>query len=378
MTNHDTVNAFRARRLVALFKAAAIEDCDECAETAAITTDIAIHGLAAPWGSTGDGRAIAKDALTWDLSEPIPIIFDRDDGDHTGAIVGKVDAFRTDSDGVHMEGRLLATEDPEAGAAVARVAELIESHAIGWSVMIDDEIVEVVHREPTVTESADGTITARFRRDDDMSTITSGRIRHLALVDTAAFGNAFPMMGPAPVNAAAVMVATYPAEHFKPFVNDDPKNGIPLQVTKDGHVWGQLAGQGCYRDGTGKTCKSYTPDPDREMKNFHTSSIELDDGSRIRVGTLRAGGLHAPLSVDINGQRQHHENSTTVWAVVRAYDDAYGRLCVTGSVVPGLDPGFVNQAAAVPVSIERWPIPGVPGVTLCGAVSVPIAAWPVI
>lgn len=376
MTHKDTVAAFKARRLIAQFQAA--RECADCPDVAAVTADIPIHGLAAPWGSTGDGRAIAKDALSWDLSEPIAIIWDRTDGDHTGTVVGVVDSFRSDTDGVHVEARLLATEDPQASADVMRVAELIEAHAIGWSVMLDDEEMEVVHREPVITESADGTITARFRRDDDMTTITAGRIRHLALVDTAAFGNAYPIMGMAPVNAAAVMVATYPKAHFEKFINDDPKNGLPLTVTREGHVYGQIAGTGCYRDGTGKTCKTYTPDPDREMRNFHTSTVELDDGSRIRVGVLTAGGLHSPLSVDINGQRQHRENSTTVWAVVRAWDDAYGRLCVTGSVVPGLDPGFVNQAAACPISIERWPVPGVPGVTLAGALSVPVPAWPVI
>jgi len=371
-----TAAVFRARRLAAGLRQ--LGGCTDCPPDVAATEDIPIHGLAAPWGQTGDGRAIAKDSLTWNLDEPIPIIFDRRDGDHTGAIVGRVDRLWPDDTGVWMEGRLLATADPEASADVARVAELINEHAIGWSVMLDDEEQEVVHREPQITESSDGTITARFRRDDDLMTVTAGRIRHLALVDTAAFGQAFPIMGFAPVNAATATVATYPAEHFERFVNDDPARGVPLQVETDGHVWGQIAGTGCYRDGSGQTCKKYTPDPDREMKNFHTSTVRLDDGNSIRVGLITAGGLHSPLTVDIAGQRQHRENSTTAWAVVRAWDDAFGRLCVAGSVIPGLDPGFVNQAAACPVSIERWPVPGVAGLTLAGALSVPSPAWPVL
>jgi hypothetical protein len=370
-----TAAVFRARRLAAGLR---LLDCADCAEVAAIGEDIPIHGLAAPWGQTGDGRAIQKDSLTWNLDEPIPIIFDRRDGDHSGAIVGRIDRLWPDQTGVWMEGRLLATADPEASADVARVAELIGQHAIGWSVMLDDEEQEVVHREPVVTESADGTITARFRRDDDLMTIVAGRIRHLALVDTAAFGQAFPIMGLAPVNASTVTVATYPAAHFEKFINDDASRGVPLQVDPDGRVWGQIAGQGCYRDGSGQTCKKYTPDPDREMRNFHTSTIHTDTGASIRVGLITAGGLHAPLTADINGQRAHRENSTTAWAVVRAWDDAFGRLCVAGSIIPGLDPGFVNQAAACPVSIERWPVPGVPGLTLAGALSVPSPAWPVL
>jgi hypothetical protein len=372
--NHsDTVNAFKIRRLVNTFRAR--RDCTDCAETAApVTEDIPVHGLAAPWGLTGDGRAIAKDALTWDVETPIPLKLG-----HEGPVVGKVFRFRSDNDGVHVEeGSLLATEDEETATNVRRVVEMIETGTVGWSVMLDDEVQEVTHREPVITESSDGTLTAIFRRDDDLSTIIEGRIRHLAFEDTAAYPKAIPRLGLAPVNAAAVTVATYPRAHFEKFVNDSPKDGVPLQVTKDGHVFGQIAGQGCYRDGTGKTCKQYSPDPDREMKQFHTSTVELDDGSRIRVGTLTAGGLHSPLSVGIDGQRQHRENSQTVWAVVRAWDDAYGRLCVSGSVVPGLDQGFVNQAAACPVSIERWPIPGVSGVTLVGALSVPMPAWPVI
>jgi hypothetical protein len=174
---------------------------------------------------------------------------------------------------------------------------------------------------------------------------------------------------------AAAAVATYPPEHFE--VWDGGKENTPLQVTKDGRVFGMVAGTGCFRNGDTSSCFKYEKDPDPKMSNFHTGSVTLDNGEVIRVGALVAGTMHANTTMTLQEQRRHHEDTSRAWALVRAFEDSRGRLCVTGSVIPGLDPTFQAQAASSPISIERWPVPGVRGTTLVGAVSVISPAWPV-
>lgn len=372
----STIDRFKARRLLARFKAAA--QCTECDDpvTAALGEDIELHGLAMPYGlATGDGRMTRPGALTWNLTESsVPLIWDRYDGDHSAMIVGKVDALRADDSGLYVErARLLGTDDPEAGAAVARVAELIEAGALGWSVNLDDVDSETTYRESVMVENGDGSVTVRSSTSDVMTVITAGQLRHIALVDTPAFPGARPILGPMPVNAAAAMVATYPAEHFERWHSD---SWVPLTVDPDGRVWGHGAGGGCFR-GNSKVCQTYSADPDPKMKNFHTGTATLSNGSVIRVGALTAAALHADALGPVEAQRRHHEDSSTVWAKVVAWDDERGRLCVSGSVVPGLSETFMAQVAGLPISVEKWPVPGVSGLTLVGAHTVNTPAWPV-
>lgn len=374
---NDTLGRFRAHRLVAAFKARR-EPCLECEEDAvtAAVNDVEIHGLAVPYDQpTGDGRMIASGSLVWDLEEEgVPIIWDRAEGDHTGAVVGRIDALRADDSGVWVESaRLFGTSDAESGAAVDRIVELIRENAVGWSVMLDDETTVSTFREAKMTENEDGSVTVTSSRSDMLHTITSGRLRHLAIVDTPAFPGARPVLGPAPVNAAVAAVSTYPAAHFEKW---DSEKLVPLQVSPDGRVWGHAAGDGCYR-GDSKVCRKYTPDPDAKMRNFHTGTVGLDNGSVIRVGALTAASLHADARGSLHEQRRHHEDSSTVWAKVIAWNDHKGRLCVSGSVVPGLSAEFLDQVAGLPLSVELWPVPGVPGLTLVGAHTVITPAWPV-
>lgn len=384
--SEDALTRYRAQRLIAEVRAAQEpptvepEPCDDCEDDAPVTAaspnDQLIHGVTVPFDlPTGDGRKVRAGVLTWDLEgSGVPIIWDREDGDHSGMILGRVDRFVDDGGAILSEARLFATEDPEAAAAVARVIELIGEGAIGWSVMIDDEEVVATFREPEVVD-VDGVTQVRFRADDQMFETVSGRIRHLALVDTAAWPTARPALGPLPVNASVAALATYQARHFDKWESDDL---VPLQVTADGRVFGHAAGAGCGRDGRKGTCDTYKADPDPAMRNFHTGTATLDNGAVIRVGALTCAGLHADIRMSHQEQRQHHENSTTVWAKVVAWNDAKGRLCVSGAVVPGLDSTLVAQVAGLPISPELWPVRGVKGLTMCGMHSVITPLWPVL
>lgn len=354
------------------------EDCEDCPPpvTAASPNDILISGVAVPYDTpTGDGRGVQAGALTWDLEEEgVPIIWDREDGDHSGMVLGRVDSFMDDGGAVLAEARLFDTEDPIAQAAVARVEELIAEGALGWSVMLDDEEVVATYKEPEVTEATDGTVTVRYKTSDQMQWTVAARIRHLALVDTPAWPSARPVLGPLPVNASVALMSTYPALHFDKWDSVDP---VPLQVTADGRVFGHAAGDGCYRNGSKAKCDRYSKDPDPAMRNFHTGTVTLDNGNAIRAGSLTCDSLHASISMSHNQQRQHHENTSTVWARVVAWNDKRGRLCISGSVVPGLDPEFLGRVAGLPLSVETWPVPGITGLTLVAAHTVVTPAWPV-
>lgn len=362
------------RKLAAKLRETDNEAC--CApETAASPDDILIHGMAVLYDTpSGDGRMIRSGALTWDLDvEGVPIIWDREDGDHSGMVLGRLDTAEDVGTGVMVTGRLFGTDDPVAKAAVARTVELVAENAVGWSIMLDNETVEVTIKDPDIVES-DGETLIRYSATDDMAVVTSGRLRHLAIVDTPAFPGARPVLGALDPVAASVGYL-FPSRHFDRWESRDP---VPLQVDSDGRIWGHAAGDGCFRDGNTAMCKKYTADPDPQMRNFHTGTATLDNGEVIRVGVLTHAGLHAPTTNwDVLAQRQHHENSTKVYAKVRAWNDSRGRLCVAGSLIPGLSESERAQVAGLPVSFEAWPVAGVRGLTLVGIHAVPTPALPV-
>lgn len=93
---------------------------------------------------TGDGRMLENGALWWE-NLPIPLIWDRQEGDHSAMVVGTVtNIFRDETTGnIHAEGTLSESEDAETRAAVMRVSELLEEGAVGVSIGLDSETVEL-------------------------------------------------------------------------------------------------------------------------------------------------------------------------------------------------------------------------------------------
>lgn len=371
-----TLSAFRARNLIADDSCLPCEQEQQAAAIVAAGKDILLHGLAVPYDTpTGDGRGVRKGALTYEADgQSVPLIWDRQDGDHTGMTLGVVDEWAVDNTGLYViSARLFGTDDPEASAAVSRVAELIEQNALGWSVMMDDEEVEIELKEPDYTEGPNGTVKIKYKTSDQMAWTTKARIRHLAIVDTPAWPGARPALGPMEALAAAARVATYPAAHFEKF---ESREVVPFQVTPDGRVFGHMAGEGCFRNGDTTQCKKYTADADPNLRNFHVATATLDNGEVIRVGSLTCASLHADTGLSLDQQRQYHENTSTVWARVVAWEDSRGRLCASGSIVPGLDELTLSKVAGAPISVEKWPVPGFSGLTLCGAHAVVSPAWP--
>lgn len=185
----------------------------------------------------------------------------------------------------------------------------------------------------------------------------------------------------APITAAATMVRNaivFPSTHFDTW-DADGREQTPLTFEADGRIYGHIAGQGCYKNGDMTTCNRYTRDPDPKLRNFHTWTTTLDDGRVIRTGALTAAARHADVRLPLEAARDYHENTSTVVARVRAWEDSRGRLAVAGSVVPGLDDTMLGQVAGAPVSIEQWPTMETGGRnTLSAAHLVVDPAWPVI
>lgn len=248
---------------------------------------------------TGDVRTLKYGSLTWDSDLlPIPIIWDPDNNDHDGVVVGYISELER-VDGMTTAVRPETVEEEDVAAVVA-----------------------------------------------------------------AAGSDALP------------------AEYFADF---KPSARTPLTVSEEDasglrRVYGHVAPFGvCHRSDMG-ACFQYPKDVDKQHRGFHTGQkITLSDGSSIRVGALTIGGKHidpnlARQGVDFREVGRHRDDANTVFAMVRAWEDAYG-LAVSGVVMPGVDRDTLFRAAASSPSVELWPSGR--GRTLVGVHLVPTPAWPV-
>lgn len=249
---------------------------------------------------TGDVRTLRYGSLTWDDELlPIPIIWDPENNDHDGVVVGYADSLE------RVDGMTSAVR-PEA--------------------VSEDDVEAVV---------------------------------------------------------AAAGSSALPASYFADF---KPKKRTPLTVSEEDanglrRIYGHAAPYGvCHRSDMG-ACFQYPKDVDKTHRGFHTGQqITLDDGSVVRVGALTIGGRHldpalARQGVDFSEVGRHRDDANTVFAMVRAWEDAYG-LAVSGVVMPGVDQDTLFRAAASAPSVELWPAGR--GRTLVGIHLVPTPAWPVV
>lgn len=169
------------------------------------------------------------------------------------------------------------------------------------------------------------------------------------------------------------------------FADFKPRAATPLTVTEEDEyglrrVYGHVAPYGvCHRSDMG-ACFQYPRDVDKQHKGFHTGQIvTLSDGTTVRVGALTLGGKHLDASLARQGvsyqdANNHRDNANTVFAMVRAWEDAYG-LAVSGVVMPDVEEADLFRAAASSPSVELWPAGR--GRTLVGIHLVPTPAWPV-
>lgn len=330
---------------------------------------------------TGDGRSINGGALVWDISpdNPAPMRFVLEDvGAHQGAVtVGNIESVsRRDGGVIWAEGDFdLASE---AGREAYRLVK--EKRQNGVSMDLDDVSFEVriaselfddiqaIMNDDGDAEvpqpNADGTITvATINSDDEIMVTTSARVRAATIVAVPAFASARIEVveesgpeedddtPPGSDELASVTAAAAPLAPPRSWFADQRLAGpTPLTITKEGHVYGHVALWGtCHISHTaGGKCIT-PPNSPSGYSWFHTGSLVLDDGSEVAVGHLTMGTGHAKDSLSAAEAASHYDNTGTVAADVRAYEDAFG-IAVTGGLRPRLTPEQVRDFRAAPIS----------------------------
>lgn len=326
-------------------------------------------GVLAPEATpTGDGRMFEDGALTWgDL--PIPLRHTpADSGGHDGAVsVGMIeDIWREEG---QIWGRGTFDLGSEAGREAARI---VSDSPRGVSVDLDDVDLEVrlaadalaEDMEPVEMDAPDedGRIVLyRWKADDELSVVTSGRIRAATILDIPAFIEAKIAVDPDAVATDVVVASSAaqpvarPASWFRQpeftaedlVVGPDGQTGCPLTITDDGRVYGHLAlWRTCH---TGYAAECVTP-PSSEAgyRYFHTGSTVTDAGD-IPTGRLTVDTLHAGRRLTATDTSAHYEHTGAAVADVVAGEDEHG-IWVAGAIRDGVTAEQVSALRSSPLS----------------------------
>lgn len=368
--------------------------------------------LAVEGEPTGDGRMIEHDALVWEGVTPFPILWDKDDGDHSGATLGAIEEVTRKPGGVIWgDGYLEDSDVPEFQALVDRAREVLEQGAVGVSLRMDSETVEMrVKRElieldaveqasidpPELETDSDGDriIVGRFSADDVLYVTTSARIRHLAIVDTAAiimddgarFGIAASGHLVTGAIAASAMSGDWSAYTWMgddpkfgepgidPRIKYDPDRGVwscPPTVTDDGHFFGHITPMGiCLR---GRPDKCVTP-PDGDLEGFMRGHAPFAGGKRTGVVVCGEGSNHCDVGIGAAMATQHYDKVGYAAADVRVGRDRYG-VWFSGMVRPGCPKDRVYELEASDVS-GHWEYTQAGRMTLVGLPAVNVGGFP--
>lgn len=381
-------------------------------------TRTAVSGpLAVEGEATGDGRLYEDGCFYWNDVLPIAIVWDSEDGDHSGAVLGAIESITRRPNGVIWgDGYVEDSDVPEFQDLVNRALEILSQGAVGVSLRYDSEVCEVrVKREliemeavesasvdPPETElddSEERIVVARFAADDVLYVTTSARVRHLAIVDTAAMvtraGERFGIAASGELRTTGAIAASALAGDWSQYawmaenpkfgdVNTDsrlrydPDRGLwscPPTLTDDGHYFGHITPMGiCLR---GRPDKCVTP-PDGDLEGFMRGRAPFAGGLRTGVVTV----------VD-RGQHGHCQTGIGVLAATAFYDGGWGAADVrvgrdqygiwfSGMARPGITKEQAYQLCAADVSGHwEYPLNGTRNrATLVGLPAVDVGGFP--
>lgn len=333
---------------------------------------------------TGDGRQFAAGAIQWSDTLPIPILFDRDDGDHSGATIGYIDTVWRDGTNIHGSGWLSVSDDPTTQADVNRATELLTEGAVGVSVGCDTTRGHIDMTEPSFEKVDDKTIRIPVAYDDAIITFTTARLRHLAIVDTAAVSSA-SLHIPTTTTGAIVASAAVSTRHYftnpnfgLPGVDDrlryDPDTGkwsCPPTVNGN-HFYGHIAPMGICLRGRVDKC---IPPPDADLNGFMRAYAPAAEGLRTGVVTLTTTEHgHSQVGVGAAEATQYYDTVGRGAADVCVGPDNYGTW-FSGMIRPGTSNDDRYALAASDVS-GHWEIGqrGIP--QLVGLPAVNVGGYP--
>jgi hypothetical protein len=185
--------------------------------------------------------------------------------------------------------------------------------------------------------------------------ITKGEIVGTTLVAMPAFGTVRFTLDderqPRDLGLVASAAAGFKPRVYNHRLFEDPKLARQTHLTMDddGRIFGHMAVFGqCHRS-VQSDCV-YVPRSPSGYAHFHTSPmVRLDDGRRISVGRLTAGGGHADPRLKPAPAAAHYDDVGTCFALVRAGEDEHG-IWVSGVAAPGASPEIIEQGLSAPLS----------------------------
>lgn len=373
-----------------------------------------VEGIIAVEGTpSGDGRMLANGSVEWDDAVlPVPLIWDRMEGDHSGMTVGAIAEVWRDGSDIWGRGWLSASEDEETQKAVVRVEELFEEGAVGNSVALDHVDLELRVKKSAITgsealdlpedpndleEDENGYATlGRMMADDALEVTTRGRLRHVAIVDTAALtgeaASKVKLRLVKPDEDEVIAVAASGSLRIVEFETDeaafeDPGFGVPGQddrllfdphnsrwstpptVLDDGRVFGHIAPWGiCVR---GRPDRCITP-PGADLDGFMRGRAPLAGGRR--TGTIVVAGSHCNVGVGAAEATRHYDKTGRAVADVVVGNDAYG-IWFAGRLRPGASDEDIYAFKSSDVS-GHWEVGANGQMTLCGLPAVNVGGFP--
>ena len=355
--------------------------------------------------ATGDGRLIDKGALFWELDNPTALRHvAKDVGAHDGASsVGRFTKIERQDDGaIYAEGTFdLGSEVGVEAARLVRdevttgVSMDLDSMAV--ELRVAKEVLDDMEGEPvevqTDEEDEDGMVTvAVIKPDDELSVMTSARIRAATLVAIPAFAGA-TIKGTDEVDvdldnlhggdkseedtvtaSADYMIAS--ARPSKPprawFDNPGLTEPTALHVTDEGRIYGHLAAWGTCHTGFANECMT-APHSASNYAYFRTGSVLTDDGE-VATGRITMDTKHAGRAMSASATVTHYENTGAGVADVAAGEDAYG-IWIAGAIRPGVTDEQVRTLRASPLSGDWRKVRG--SLELMAALAVNTPGFPV-
>lgn len=356
--------------------------------------------------ATGDGRLIDSGALYWELDNPTALRHvAKDVGAHDGASsVGRFTKIeRQDGGAIYAEGTFdLGSEVGVEAARLVRdevttgVSMDLDSMAVELRVarevlddMSDEEPVEVTTNE----EDEDGMVTvAVIRPDDELSVMTSARIRAATLVAIPAFAGA-TIKGTDEVevdldnlhggdrgdddavtaSADCLIASSRPARPPRSWFSDPGlTEPTPLHVTDDGRIYGHLAAWGTCHTGFADQCMT-APRSASNYAYFRTGAVLTDDGE-VPTGRITMDTKHAGRAMSASATITHYENTGAGVADVAAGEDQFG-IWLAGAIRPGVTDEQVRTLRASPLSGDWRKVRG--SLELMAALAVNTPGFPV-
>ena len=172
---------------------------------------------------------------------------------------------------------------------------------------------------------------------------------------------------------AAWLVATEAEYEEEAVEQRDGGLAIPMTVTADGHVYGNLARWEQCHVGYEDYCVA-PPESRAAYAHFNIGAVHCADGSVVAAGNAVVGCEHANLTMNAQQARDHYAHAGQSWASIRVTHGEFGPWA-TGVLRPDVTREQLAVIRALSFSGDWRSLDG--GLELIGALAVPIPGFPI-